>query len=112
MEYIIRDERGNDIFLEIEVVTVQGRISFIKKFKIPKDIPPGRYILYVRATHDEGVGSSTVWFNFLEEEEKPPIGFRNMLIITLITIFIVFLIVILIREKRKRHQEELLIFNN
>ncbi len=63
VEYEIRNEEGNKIIKESEMVVVETQSSFAKRFFIPKEASIGYYILYVKVTTPDGkVVSSTSLF--------------------------------------------------
>lgn len=104
MDYIIKDEEGNEIIIEHE--TGETQTIFSKTFNIPKDTKPGRYILYVRATQEEDVVSSTAWFNI----GKPPIYLMILkqieIILLVLGIIVIIGIIILYKKKRVRKKKK------
>ena len=94
MEYTIRDSSNEIILSEEETIAVETQTSFIKEFKIPSNLKPGTYILYVRAIYSDGasdtIASSSAWF-VVEEA-----SYINIYIILAIISFI-FLVIIAIK---------------
>ena len=62
IEYSIKNEQNIEIISEEDTLLVD-QISFVKIIKIPENIEPGRYILYIRVTHNEKVASASAWFS-------------------------------------------------
>ncbi len=97
IEYLIKDQQNREIISEEEILSVdRGAISFVKKFEIPENIEPGRYILYVRVTYDGKVASASAWFYINK-------GYLRILQIILIVLIIIttFIILFIIIRRRK-----------
>lgn len=103
LEYAILDETGKEIFLDKEIITLQNKISFLKSFKIPKDLEFGKYILYVKVLYEGQIGSSSDDF-FLSPLEKPYPKLVYMLAIIIPIVFMIILITLLLIEKRKQQE--------
>ena len=70
LNYEIRNFEGNTLLKEDESVTVDGRASFVKDFKIPKSAQLGPHVFIATAETGESFGTATYIFN-LEEKEIP-----------------------------------------
>ena len=70
MNYIIKDTQNNVVFEESETFAVDGQKQYIKKFKIPESLAPGRYIVATEIVYQGGVAISSSQFE-IAEEEKP-----------------------------------------
>ena len=77
----------------------------MKRFEMPEDIEPGRYILYVRVTYDGKVASASAWFNV---KRKSPLTLKEVayIVLGILAIFIIFLIARKSRKKRKSRIDE------
>lgn len=106
MVYVIMNERGEQILPETEVVIVTEELNFIKNFKIPKDSPAGRYVLYIRAVYGENVGSTSIWFSAEDEKRKFPWIYLVIILIAII-IQLIFLIIWLKRRKEEKAQQKM-----
>jgi len=71
LEYRILDSNGNEILRTTEEVAVNTKMSFTKQFIIPSEAKLGKYVLYVRATYNNLVASSSVWFNVGKPTQIP-----------------------------------------
>ncbi len=67
IEYLIKDEQGNIVFGEKQVLIIGPSISITKVFKLPDNINEGNYIYYVKATYDSKIASASKWFSVLTE---------------------------------------------
>jgi len=103
LEYVILNKRADEILLEKETIQLKDKINLIKKFKIPLDIRGGEYILYVKATYGDQVGSSSIWFSAEEPLKQPRYYILTITILSLITIGIIIFIIILKRKKIKEN---------
>jgi len=113
IDYIIRDEDGNDIIIEQESLAVETKAGFLKSLRIPLDVEPGNYIFYVRATYQGEVASASAWFSVTSgENEKSLLEIREDLIILVViqSLLILFLLIYVLRRLfliagwQKRHQ--------
>ena len=62
IEYIIKDKNGKEILRQVEQTEVGTQLSFLKNFKIPKDLENGEYLLYIKVKYDGKTASSSKWF--------------------------------------------------
>ena len=104
IEYSIKNEQNIEIISEEEILSVDRSISFIKKFEMPENIEPGRYILYVRVTYDGKVASASSWFSV---KKRFVLKTTQLYIIvgTLILIILIILIILSKIRKVKKHEE-------
>ena len=91
IDYIIKDEDGNEIIFEQETITVETKKEFVKNFLIPAEAGFGRYIFYVRVTYADEVASASVLFNVGERPffKKRVIWYTLIIALVLIALFIV-----------------------
>ncbi len=102
IEYIIMNERGQEILLDSETVTVNDQLSFIKSFKIPKNIEIDRYVLYVKVTYEGETGSSSVWFS----PEPLPTNIWLIVLVITISLLAIISIILAIKKIRSKLQED------
>lgn len=69
--YIIKDKQGNVIYESSETFAVENQTSFVKSFKMPKDLKPGEYIAVIEARYENSFAVSSEFFNVLPKEETP-----------------------------------------
>lgn len=67
MEYVIKDQQGTIIYSGEETLAVNTQISYLKSLQLPKDIPGGTYILYIKATYNGNIASASQWFVVVPE---------------------------------------------
>ena len=101
LTYIVLNEPGETILRESEVKEMGELLKYSKEFRLSKELPYGRYALYVQAEYGGEVSSSTRWFSL----QKP--GFflilkRNIIWVLTIFIFIDVLLLLLIKYLKKR----------
>jgi hypothetical protein len=99
VEYIIKDEKGNEILSESEMIFVETQTTFTKSFEIPMNTKCGKYILYIKATYKEQTGSASAWFNVCKE---PVFTLKSILIIGMIIGIIIGLIILIILFKKRK----------
>jgi len=100
IEYIIKDENGNQIVLEEENRTIKNQVKITKTLKIPEEAASGKYIFYVKGNYLEEVAIASEFFNV----GKRPFLKQRILFYTLINIvalIILFAIIYKIRKKKK-----------
>ena len=102
IDYIIKDEDGNDIIAEHETVAVATQTTFSKTFNIPEDAKYGRYVLYVKATYNEKVASATAWFNVGKRPFWPP----SRIVLFIIAGVVILIIIILLKIKKIKKKPE------
>jgi len=73
-------------------------MTLIKTFKIPNDVKSGRYIFYVRVTHEEKVASASSWFTITGKK----VLFTYKIILIILSIFIILIILIIFYHIRKK----------
>ena len=101
IEYSIKNEQNIEIISDEEILSVERSLSFIKKFEMPENIEPGRYILYVRVTYEGKVASASSWFSV---KKRFILKTTQLYIIVGILILIILIILSKIR-KVKKHEE-------
>jgi uncharacterized membrane protein len=106
VDYIIKDEEGNNIISEQEVIAVETRTSFLKKFRIPENVKSGKYVFYVKVTYNGEVTSSSTWFNI---SKKQFFSLKTILVGLSIITGIILLIIIIYRQKPRIRRDKMLI---
>jgi hypothetical protein len=101
MGYTVRDERGEIHLIERETLEIGDVLKFGKDFKIPDEIPYGKYIFYARAENSGEISSSSRWFVL----QKP--GFflflrRNIIWILPIILALIVAAYFLLRRIKRR----------
>jgi len=112
INYIIKDEKGNEIVKESETRELETGINFTKTLKIPEDAKPGTYLYYVRVTYNNEVAGASEWFSIGKLLLAPPLEKKNetlkviIFILIILIIFIIILLAILISSKKfKKHSK-------
>ncbi len=67
VEYIIKDEQGNIVFGEKQILIIGESVSFTKILRLPDNIKDGNYIFYVKVTYENKIASASKWFTVLEK---------------------------------------------
>lgn len=103
MEYYLRNQEGETIISSEEIISVNIRKKLTKVFPIPENFKPGDYVIYVKATHNKVVSSSSEWFSV--EEFIPTVSpLRKILNFynkyNLLIIFLLLTLIVLIIYKR------------
>ncbi|MFH1237813.1 MAG: hypothetical protein V1491_00020 [archaeon] len=96
IEYFIKDSEGKVIIFEEEFKAVETSLNFLKKFHIPSDVSPGRYLIYVRVSYSNQIAGASAWFNIYEPREKNLLF--QIILATLVIITIIFILF-----KRRKH---------
>jgi len=100
LNYIIKDDKGNEIVMDHDTLAVGTTTSFTKKVQLPKDLTFGEYVFYVKLTYEDKTASASSWFNV---GKAPTIPFKAG-IIALVVVLAMGLIIIIIRiRKIKEH---------
>jgi hypothetical protein len=100
LDYIIKDNEGNEIIQEHDTVAVETSMSFIKDIKIPENLAFGKYVFYVRVNYNDKIASASAWFNVGKKEIDKSTIFLYILVVVLI---IIILIAILEIRKIKKY---------
>ena len=95
IEYIIKDDKGNNIYSEKELLAVDVQTSFVKSLKIPPNIEPGKYLLYIRTEYDGSVGSASAYFEIIELQipKKAEFEIKSSYIIIALLIIITLILI-------------------
>ena len=97
--YFVRGFDGRTIISEMEEITVDDRYDYSKSFDMPLNIRLGSYVFittlkYTDILGEESVGTSSIYFNVVEEEEvEGGLGHTTILLILIIFgfFFLVFI---------------------
>jgi uncharacterized membrane protein len=84
IQYIIKDINNNIITEKSDTNAVETQASFLKIFKLPKDIPAGKYFLYVKVNYLGNIASSSHEFSVVK-----PFGNNFYILAIIIVIFII-----------------------
>jgi hypothetical protein len=102
LDYIIKDNEGNEIIQEHDTVAVETSTSFIKDIKIPENLAFGKYIFYVRVNYNDKVASASAWFNVGKIEfYKSKIFLYILAIIFIVLVLLIVFIIYKIRKNKK-----------
>lgn len=104
IEYIIKDANSKTIFSEEELLSVDVQASFIKSLKLPENIQPGDYLLYVRAKFGDTVGSSSAFFKVVELQVPKKIDILGKIKLYIYIILISALAIFTIRKSITRYK--------
>ena len=66
--YIIKDRQGNVVYESSETFAVDKQTSFVKSFKIPKDLKPGDYLIIIEVRYENSFAVSSELFKVLPKE--------------------------------------------
>lgn len=66
--YIIKDKQANVIYESSETFAVERQTSFVKSFKIPKNIKPGDYLAIIEVRYENSFAVSSEIFRVVEKE--------------------------------------------
>jgi hypothetical protein len=101
MIYTIKNEDGQAILTDREVVVIEDVLSFSREFNLPKELPYGRYVLYVQADYQGEISSSSRFFSV---EKRGLLLFlkRNWILVSLSLIILVLLVILIIRIMKRR----------
>lgn len=107
--YSIKDQRGNIIAAEEEMVFIETQAKFIRKLEIPPELKPGTYTAFVEAfVNGTTVGSGSDSFEVMAKEayKYPPklrqyfIGFAGLIAFVIIFVLITYRLGALKRKRR------------
>ena len=101
IEYIIKNENGEIITQEKEIVLVKEEETFIKTLKTPESILPGKYVLYIKVSYNGKIASSSELFSVLEKEKIASHGYKKINNTIWVLIFLIMIILIVIAYKLK-----------
>jgi hypothetical protein len=110
LRYGVKDTDGNTFVLESGVVSVETQASIVRYVKLPLDIKPGSYIMFVEAYYDGTVAASSDQFEVLREELPAAQVVKNpylligaiFIFLTLVMMFIVIIKLIGMTKRRKK----------
>ncbi len=114
IDYQIKSLDDIIILSEHETRGLEREVSYLKKFYIPEDLKPGEYVLYVKVSYNNIVGSSTHLFT-VKRGTRYPEGFVNYLTYAAILMFmlavLIFIFIYLKHIKKetikfKKHVDE------
>ena len=66
--YLIKDKLGNAIYEATETFAVEKQVSYVKSFKIPKELQPGGYIAIVEVRYENSFAVSSELFRVVPKE--------------------------------------------
>lgn len=67
--YIIKDKSGNAVYESSETFAVEKQSSFVKAFKVPKNLPAGDYLAIIEVRYENSFAVSSELFKVLPKEE-------------------------------------------
>jgi len=92
VESVIQDVNENILYKEYETRAVEREIDYIKKIKLPSEIPPGNYLFLVNLRYEDDLAISGYPFYILDK----PMQERNYLIFVYSIISILTLMVFIL----------------
>jgi hypothetical protein len=105
IEYIIKDYDDNVIVTETESLAIQTQTTFIKRISIPADARLGNYTLYVKATYEGKIASSSDNFEVVSstvtDNEK-----IYIIIIIILSVIISLVVYLSIEHQMRKHYKE------
>lgn len=99
IDYIIKDDQGNEIVKEHDTMAIKNSANFAKNIKLPEDLALGKYAFYVKITYDGKIASASSWFNIGKRSDE---FYRK---IYLLLIFLIVLVIILLIYIWKRNRK-------
>ena len=69
VNYIIKDLKDNIIMQESETFAVDRQKQYVKKFKLPADIAPGKYVVAAELVYESGVAISSSLFEVVKAQK-------------------------------------------
>ena len=94
IEYSIKNSKGDIVLKEEETVKVGIQASFTKKFKLPDDLPLGKYVVSAVVKFEDSVGISSETFNVGGKERIEGFGAGSVIILIIILIAIAAAVVL------------------
>ena len=70
LEYAVKDSKGNTIISFSETKGTILRLDTLKEVSMPKDSPPGIYVVEVKASYRENIGMDTELFEVQNEQSQ------------------------------------------
>ena len=102
VNYYILDEAGTKILSEQETVAVETRQDILKEFKLPNNIEPGEYTIYVKIEYGGKVASSISGFSVIEVINK--IDYNQIITyVSIIGTAIILIFIIYELRKLRKH---------
>ena len=104
VNYVIKDFDGNVYLTESETVLVEQQKSYSKQF-FTSDLPVGKYIAGIEAVYSNGIATSSVHFEVVENslfKNLPSLSIVFYLVILVLVILVVYVIVSRIKYSHKK----------
>jgi len=98
LDYFIKNAQEDVVYTTSETIAVETQASSLKTIKLPQTLPPGYYIVYVRATYEGQVASSSEWFSVDKEAEQS----LQIVLIAIVVLLVVFILIVFILIKRRK----------
>lgn len=87
--YIIKDRQGNVAYESTETFAVEKQKSFVKSFKVPKDLKPGDYLAIIEVRYENSFAVSSELFRVVPKGEGAiKILKSKTLLLSMLVIFI------------------------
>ena len=103
--YIIKDRLGNIVYESSETFAVEKQTSFVKSFKIPKNLKPGDYLAIIEVRYENSFAVSSELFKVLPKEEttiqKAVKSTKALVFVFVIFVGLMFLFIYLLVPKVK-----------
>ena len=107
INYFIKDLEGNIVLQETETLSIEGQLSFMKSFQLPKGLVPGIYTVSVEVIYANSFAVSSEFFEVIEEIEEKEFEAARYLTkisyIILIVLIFFFLVILAYLIGRSRH---------
>lgn len=87
--YIIKDREGNIIYESSETFAVEKQTSFVKSFRIPKDIQPGDYLAIVELRYEKSFAVSSELFKVVPKTTSATNSFFKISKLTIVFLIMV-----------------------
>jgi len=104
INYIIENEKGNEILFETETLQIFEELNLKKSFKIPSGLNFGKYLLYVQIEYQDKIASASQWFNIGQTPAFQDSFFwikKNIWKILILLLSLVLIIKIIIKYLKK-----------
>ncbi len=103
IEYSVRDYEGNEILKETESLAIETQLDFLKKIEIPPDTKIGKYILYVRATYNDKISSSSDNFEVIKVIPLiTTLKEKGFIVVVIILVVIIIILLLDYRIKKRK----------
>jgi uncharacterized membrane protein len=102
--YAIKDFEGNVLTFKEESIAIEDKLELVRSLSIPRNLPPGQYILYLKASYEDNIATSSYAFFVLEGNDRRLRS--SVAILTLLVVADLIIIYLLVRNRKERRKKE------